>query len=76
MSEQLLEGAVGDDRGAVLTAVRTDRTHEHAFVHGVEETPEGPGAVSVYRDGAAFFAGAAALAGVGGGWGVGVDDPK
>jgi hypothetical protein len=50
VSEQLLERGVGDDRGAVLAAVGTDRTHEHAFVHGVEQTPEGLGAAVVYRD--------------------------
>jgi hypothetical protein len=53
MAEQLFERGVGDERAAGLGAVGTDRPHEHAFVHGVEQTPEGLRPPGVYRDGAA-----------------------
>ena len=77
VAEQLFERGIGDDRGAVFGAVGTDRPHEHTFVNGVEQTPEGLFPPGVYRDGAAFFAGAAGFAaGVAGGCGVGVDDGK
>jgi hypothetical protein len=51
MSEQLSERGIGDESGAIIAAVGTDRPHEDAFVHGVQQTPEGLGAAGVYRDG-------------------------
>jgi len=77
LAEQLFERRIGDDCRAVVGAVGTDRPHEHTFVNDVEQTPEGLLPPGVYRDGAAFFAGAAGFeAGVAGGFGVGVDDGK
>jgi hypothetical protein len=78
VSEQLLEGRIGKESGTVLAAVQADGAHEHAFVNGVEKTPEGFRTAGVYRDDrpyleGAFFAGAG---GVAGGFGVGVDEPK
>ena len=52
VTEQLFQCRIDDGRFAAVS-VGTERPHEHAFVDGVEQTPEGFLPPDVYRDGAA-----------------------